>query len=351
MMRLERPRPLGTRPRVSVVIPCYNYGRYLPDAVRSATDLQPGVDVDVCIVDDASTDGSGEVAGRLAADPRVSVIQHEINRGHIQTYNDGLDAVDGDYVVLLSADDLLTPGSLARATALLEHHESVGFVYGIVRSFGDRPAPTARVRVRSWGIWTGDAWLGQICRRGGTTVVNPEVVMRKDVLRKAGGYDPELPHTADMYLWLRAAQIAGVGRVNGADQAFYRVHDANMHLNRFAGVITDLRARAATIDRLLPEPRSGHDDHLWKSCRRTIAYEAVDVAAAAYDRGRTDAVPVGEFAELAMALWPGVVRSARWRLLALRAGTAEPRPWMRCADVARDLRARARWHRWARYGY
>ncbi|MGZ4476136.1 MAG: glycosyltransferase family 2 protein, partial [Nocardioides sp.] len=129
-MTRRRPVPLRTRPRVSVVVPCYNYGRYLPDAVGSALD-QSGLDVDVLIVDDCSTDDSAAVALRLAdADPRVRLLRHETNRGHIQTYNDGLAAVTGDYVVLLSADDLLTPDSLTRAVALMEAHPRVGLVYG-----------------------------------------------------------------------------------------------------------------------------------------------------------------------------------------------------------------------------
>ena len=106
-MRFHSPRALGRTPRVSVVIPCYNYGRYLPAAVASALDQQ-GLDVDVLVVDDASPDGSHLVAQELAAsDPRVDVLVHENNAGHIQTYNDGLARAEGDYVVLLSADDLL----------------------------------------------------------------------------------------------------------------------------------------------------------------------------------------------------------------------------------------------------
>src|ERR1700710_2937043 len=103
-MRRHKARPLTTRPRVSVVIPCYNYGKYLSAAVNSALG-QDGVEVDVLIVDDASPDGSVEIARDLAAaDPRVRVLAHEQNKGHLATYNDGLREVDGTYVVLLSAD-------------------------------------------------------------------------------------------------------------------------------------------------------------------------------------------------------------------------------------------------------
>ena len=60
----------------------------------------------------------------------VSVIVHTENKGHIATYNDGLAAASGKYVVLLSADDLLAPGALARSSALMEWNPSVSFVYG-----------------------------------------------------------------------------------------------------------------------------------------------------------------------------------------------------------------------------
>src|SRR5947209_515437 len=122
MSRRLRAQPLRSRPSVTVIIPCHNYGHYVSTAVQSVLD-QPGVDVEAIVIDDASTDESAEVVrGLAAADPRVRAILHRRNAGHIATYNEGLEQATGDYVVLLSADDALTPGSLARATALLETH-------------------------------------------------------------------------------------------------------------------------------------------------------------------------------------------------------------------------------------
>ena len=70
-MQILEARALDSRPLVTVVIPCYNYGHFLPAAVASALD-QRGVDVEVIIVDDASSDGSADVARELAdRDPRV----------------------------------------------------------------------------------------------------------------------------------------------------------------------------------------------------------------------------------------------------------------------------------------
>ena len=102
---------------VSVVIPCYNYGHYLDDAIKGALDDQEGIDVRVLIIDDASPDGSADIARQIAARyPRVEVAAHASNKGHIATYNEGmLEWADGDYTVLISADDRLTAGSLRRA--------------------------------------------------------------------------------------------------------------------------------------------------------------------------------------------------------------------------------------------
>ena len=84
--QLRSRHQLSRIPSLTVVIPCYNYGRYLRDCVTSVTTNQPGIDVDVLIIDDNSTDDSLQTALRIAeADPRVRVIAHQSNKGHIAT--------------------------------------------------------------------------------------------------------------------------------------------------------------------------------------------------------------------------------------------------------------------------
>src|SRR3977135_4113184 len=124
--------------KVDVVIHCYNYGRFLEECVRSVLD-QSVRDVRVLIIDDASSDGSVLEARKLAdADPRVSVIANSKNRGHIDTYNEGLiDWARADYSLLLSADDLLTEGALARAISVLDANPNVGLLYGHAVSWND----------------------------------------------------------------------------------------------------------------------------------------------------------------------------------------------------------------------
>ena len=97
---------------VSVIVPSYNYAHFLRECVESVMS-QVGVDIRLLVIDDASADNTPEVAAELVAhDARVEYRRHSKNCGHIATYNEGLAWANGDYTVLLSADDMLTPGSL-----------------------------------------------------------------------------------------------------------------------------------------------------------------------------------------------------------------------------------------------
>jgi glycosyltransferase involved in cell wall biosynthesis len=161
------------------VVPCYRYGRYLERAVASVLDDQPGVDVKVLIIDDASPDGSGEVALHLAArNPRLEAVVHRQNGGHIATYNEGvLDWADSTHSVLLSADDLLTPGSLCRSVDLLDANLQVGFAYGYALRFRDgEPLPEARTVPRGRSVWGGAAWRERRFRLARSGISSPEVV-------------------------------------------------------------------------------------------------------------------------------------------------------------------------------
>ncbi|MEQ1955497.1 glycosyltransferase family 2 protein [Mesorhizobium yinganensis] len=322
--RVMARRKLHRLPRVTVVIPCYNYGRYLRQCVASVTQNQPGIDVEVIIVDDKSTDDSLEVALSIqAADDRVRVIRHEQNKGHIATYNDGLDAATGEFVLLLSADDLATPGALTRAAELLTAEPSVGLVYGNAIHFsGDLPA--SRSEGKEWIVWQGVDWLRDRCRSGYNIAASPEVVMRTSVLRSTGGYRPDLPHAGDFEMWLRTSAVADIGYLVGVDQAYYRQHAVNMNKKDFnagtaRGQFVDLKQRwqcfevvFAGVGRNLKDRSS-----LLQIARRTLASQALERVNYAYARG-FKGFPSTEFEALATEIWGDVWFSKRGRALARR---------------------------------
>lgn len=337
-------------PTVSVIVPCYNYGHFLPQCIASILS-QEGVNVDVLIIDDASPDGSGEVASALTEqDSRVAVIRHEVNRGHVATYNEGLSQIQGDYVVLLSADDLLTEGALMRATAVMEAHPTVGLVYGHPLVFLEPDIPTPTLHVRGWSIWSGPEWITAQCRRGMSCIYSPEAVVRTCIQTAVGGYSEELPHTNDLEMWLRIAAVSDVARVNGPDQALRRVHGANMMQTRFAAVQDDLCERLYAYERFFAGPGKdlSNAEHCLHVARTRIAEEAIE-AACGILMAQGDGPNVDILVRLAGNI-TGSVESVRgWqelRRLRLRHISLWDRLMLRVYALRRDFDGRIRWRRW-----
>src|SRR4051812_19970195 len=225
---------------VDVVVPCYNYGRYLRGCIDSILQ-QKGVDVRVLIIDDASRDSTPEVGRELARlDNRVEFRRHDTNLGHIATYNEGLLSwACADYSLLLSADDMLAPGALERATQLMDHHSDVGMTYGMALTFSDEsdiPVP-ADAPIDEYQVIPGSRYIERVCAHG-NSIPTPTAVVRTSLQKRLGGYNMKLPHSGDMEMWMRFAAAAPIG-VSRAVQAYYRRHPANMSSRYYARSIGD----------------------------------------------------------------------------------------------------------------
>lgn len=343
---------------VSVVIPCYNYGRYLRGCVDSVLS-QDGVRTQVLIIDDTSQDDSAEVGRALAEEhTNVTFRRHETNQGHIATYNEGLlHWADGEYVTLLSADDLLTEGALGRAVALMEEHPRVGMVYGrAVEIVDDQPAPPFEGRERPAIVTEGGVWLDRRCREGVNVVPTPGVVLRTSVQKLVGGYDPILPHAGDFEMWLRVAAVADLGYIRGVPQSLYRIHGASMSQGVYRHRLADVEQRKLVFDAIFDRyadavERAGIDK---ARAYATLASEPLWLAARAYETGRTGDVPVDECVATARQIYPAVESLSAFRALSRRrrlgpdfcrrtqifVGTA----------VVRRLRNRLWWWRWKHLG-
>lgn len=350
-----RPHALAAtdRPTVTVVIPCFNYARFLRDAVTSALS-QDGVEVDVVVVDDRSTDDSLAVARALAAEhPAMRVLAHETNQGPVATFNDGLELVSGEFLVRLDADDLLTPGSLARSAALARRHPSVGLVYGHPFHFTSEP-PAARSHVRSWTVWPGRHWLADRCRSGLSVITSPEVLMRTSVVQRVGGQQ-ELLCAHDTEMWLRISAFADVARVNGPDQAWHRDHPDSL-MARLVDELKELEERRDAFDVLFAGPAGSipEAEALRRLANRAIAREALRRACHLYDRGKATEAKVSRLTRIAREAAPVEDVASDWRRLerrsALGARRVQRRPWYVAAAIWRRLENEFKVRRWARTG-
>jgi len=350
-----RPR-VGRVPTVSVVIPCFNYGRFLAESVGSAV-AQEGVEVEVIVVDDASTDDSATIAARLAGEhPSVRLVRNETNQGHVVTFNNGLAVASGEFLVRLDADDLLTPGSLARATALFDAHPNVGLVYGHPKHFATPQPPTPNTDVRGWTVWSGHDWFAHACRRGVNVITTPEAVLRMSVVAEVGGLDTRLKYAQDMEMWLRAATVADVGHVNGADQALHREHPNSMSETDGSGFEADIVERRAVFDYLFENAAKTFvdADDLHLLARKALAGQALRQICRAYERGRTAREPVEWYETFAAEVYPDYQDLSQWRALRRRrrAGTTGARLWLpfQVTAALRRLRGDLEYTRWARTG-
>jgi hypothetical protein len=298
---------------VTVTIPSYRYGRFLRRSVGSALD-QAGVEVEVIIIDNASPDDTAKIAHEIASeDERVRVIARDVDLGYISAFNEGIELATGDYTVMLPADDILTPGSLARSAAVFEARPDVGLVYGFSPYFADRP-PNPRTRARSWRVWSGTDWLEIVCQRARDYVFTAGAAMRTSLMRSVGGFEPRLPHTCDFHMWMCAAVSSSVAYVSGPDQAFCHLHGDNMSIVEFGGFISDISERHRAFELFFDRfgPNLPEAERLRHRAVTALSREALLRASQAFDRGATGRVDAATLAGMAASYWPQVRDTRLW---------------------------------------
>ena len=240
---------------VTIVIPAFNAARFLGltlDSVRNQTVS----DWETIVVDDGSTDATGEIAERYSLlDGRIRVRRQE-NQGLASTRNNGL--AEGDparpLALFLDADDLLEPDAIEAMSAELAKSPDAPAVHGMGRFISyegaDQPElgtfPQTRVAVRLGGPTF-------ILTEAADTVQNTLVVkncilsagavlIRKSALKAAGPWNPKFGGVEDLDMWYRLAGIHPIRFLPRVVMA-YRVHGGSMSRNR------DMMRRAAMLVR------------------------------------------------------------------------------------------------------
>jgi glycosyltransferase involved in cell wall biosynthesis len=308
--------------RVDVVVPSYNYAHLLPDCIESLY-RQEGVMIRALILDDTSTDDTPAVAARLLTRyPGLEYRRHAVNAGHIATYNEGLlEWAAAPYVLLLSADDLLAPGALKRAVDQMERNPEVGMVCGMALLFESAEdiarSPSAKPLRGTGGPDMLIFPTAQLLRQSvvGNPISTPTMVVRTELQKAVGPYARELPHSADMEMWMRFA-LRGRVAVTRFVQAYKRIHGGNM--SKSYPALRDLRQRLEALEYACArEPDTCLRNGLSREyVRRTLAEEAVWLGNAYFDVG--DPGAMRECLEFARELWPPIGQSKVWRRTRLK---------------------------------
>lgn len=219
-------------PKVSVVLPNYNYARYLDERIQSILN-QSYEDFELIIVDDASKDNSLEVIEKYTQDKRVRTKFFGQNSGlPYKRWNDGYELATGKYVLFAGADDSCAPTFIETLVEKLDKNPSVGIAYAQsweINSDGQR--------VRSFKQFTDDLdekkWGSDYVNDGRdecrymivkNTIPNASAALiRCDKFEEAGKFDESLELIADWILYLKLFLISDVAYV-AEPLNYFRVH-------------------------------------------------------------------------------------------------------------------------------
>jgi glycosyltransferase involved in cell wall biosynthesis len=223
-------------PHVTIVIPCFNQGDFIDDALLSVFE-QTADDFDVVIVDDGSSDGTTpEILDSLEL-PRVEVIRQQ-NIGLAGARNRGIAAARGEYVVTLDADDELAPSYVQKLEAVLDGDDTKAFAHCWAHVFGDYEAIWATRPFNRYQLLLSNSVVG--C-----------VMLRKTAWDAVGGYDETMREgNEDWDLWIRLTE-AGFANGQIMEPLFwYRKHGVTMSVEteaRFEAALVSLSQRLPDI--------------------------------------------------------------------------------------------------------
>jgi hypothetical protein len=209
--------------KVSVVMTVYNGEQFLRPAVDSILQ-QTWPDFELIVVDDGSTDSTGQILDKYAQSDRRVRVLHQTRAGISASSNCGCALAEGDYIARLDHDDLSLPERLARQVDFMDAHPSVGACGTWTRIIGG-------TKDTVWRYPCEDSEIR--CRLlFGSVLVHSSSMLRKAVLAQIGGYRPDFVMAQDYDLWSRMAMVAELANLPEA-LTVYRVHPAG--ISRKAG--------------------------------------------------------------------------------------------------------------------
>ena len=195
-------------PLVSVICLCYNHKRFLEASVRSVFD-QTWPNVEIIIVDDASTDGSPELLRQYADQRQVQMVLLPENLGNCAAFNRGLALARGKYIIDLATDDVLFPERIEKQVLFFEKlDKEVGVIFSNSEYIDAQDNhlryhyPVDREQKARQAVPQGNVFSTLL---SSYFISSPSMMMKKEVLDKLGGYDENLAYE-DFDFWVRSAR-------------------------------------------------------------------------------------------------------------------------------------------------
>jgi glycosyltransferase involved in cell wall biosynthesis len=225
-----------TTPKVSILIPTYNYAQYLPEAIESILG-QDFLDFELLISDDCSTDNSAEVIARYAAsDSRIRFEIHSTNLGMVQNWNWCLSQARGEYIKFIFGDDkLLSPTAIRQMVNLMESNPAISLVASASYVIDPRSRVIEARNYFQHGVWDGKKVIVRCLEHPANLVGEPTLVMFRN-REGARGYDPRYSQFVDLEMWFHLLENGKFGYLAAPLCAFRRHAMQQTNMNRKKGL-------------------------------------------------------------------------------------------------------------------
>jgi len=199
-------------PEVSVCIPTYNYGHYLPDAIESVLD-QTFKDIELIVVDNCSSDDTKNIVALFSIlDPRVKYYCNEANIGLVGNLNRCLEHAKGKYIKILCADDVLEPTCLEKSVNIMEHYPNVELVSvaRLIATEDFHPIKTLGF-TDEFIVLNGPEAISK-CLLYGNQIGEPTAVLFRR--NSAGrGFDARYKQVDDLEMWFRLLELGDLAHI------------------------------------------------------------------------------------------------------------------------------------------
>ena len=226
MTELSPSAKLPSKPQtldlVSVVITCYNHGRFLGDAIESVL-RQTFQEFEIIIIDDGSTDHTAEVSRRQ---PRARYVRQS-NQGLSAARNRGIQEAHGEFLVFLDADDRLLPPALEAGVRTLLRRPECAFAFGDYRDI----TIDGRVIFEPTRKLVNNDYYSALLK-GNCIEMHSTVIYRRTVFEELGVFNTSLKACEDYEFYLRVSRRMPICHF-AVQVAEYRQHDCNMSGDAF----------------------------------------------------------------------------------------------------------------------
>ncbi len=217
---------MASGPLVSVCIPVYNGEKYIGETIESVL-KQTFKDFELVVCNNCSTDHTLDVVSKYQ-DPRIRVVTNEQNVGMVGNWNVCLKEARAPYVTVLCADDLITPTCLEKKYKMISKDERITLVFGASTVINTKGKVVVNRRpLRKTDVYNG-AQIAKKSFRSHNIFGEPSNIMvRKDVALKLGGYTKDVLYSPDWEFCMRVASSGKVGYINEPLMQ-YRVSNDNL---------------------------------------------------------------------------------------------------------------------------